>query len=85
VPSGPINSMDKVFADRQVRHREIQMSLPHARGIDVPTLRSPLRFSATPVQYASPPMLGQDTDAALAELLGTSAEELQSLHASGVL
>ena len=44
VPSGPINDMAQVFGDEQTRLRELVLQLPHGRGVDVPSLRSPLRF-----------------------------------------
>jgi crotonobetainyl-CoA:carnitine CoA-transferase CaiB-like acyl-CoA transferase len=85
VPAGPIQQMDAVFADPQVQHRGLQMSLPHASGVDVPSLRSPLRFSATPVAYSAPPQLGQHTDAVLAAELGLDEAALAHLRQQRVL
>ncbi|MEB0139815.1 MULTISPECIES: CaiB/BaiF CoA-transferase family protein [unclassified Undibacterium] len=81
VPCGPINRLDEVFADPQVQAREMQLSLPHASAGTVPLLASPMKLSRTPVQYkAAPPLLGQDTDAVLAKLLGYDAAQLQALR-----
>jgi len=57
VPCGPINDM--ADDDPQTRQRELALSLPHSRGVDVPQVRSPLRFSDTPVQHRASPMPGE--------------------------
>jgi crotonobetainyl-CoA:carnitine CoA-transferase CaiB-like acyl-CoA transferase len=86
VPSGPINSLDQVFADPQVKHRELQVSLPHPSSGTVVGIRNPLRFSATPSRYEqAPPVLGEHTDAVLARVAGLSPDEIAGLRASKVV
>jgi crotonobetainyl-CoA:carnitine CoA-transferase CaiB-like acyl-CoA transferase len=81
VPSGPINTLDQVFEDPQVTHRELKVNLPHALGVDVATIRNPLRFSATPARYEqAPPMLGQHTDEVLARVAGLEPEDIARLR-----
>jgi crotonobetainyl-CoA:carnitine CoA-transferase CaiB-like acyl-CoA transferase len=85
VPSGPINNMAGVFDDVQTRHRELAMHLPHSRGMDVPTVRSPLRFSRTPVQYRASPMLGEHSAQVLAAELGLGEDQLRLLRERAVI
>jgi crotonobetainyl-CoA:carnitine CoA-transferase CaiB-like acyl-CoA transferase len=86
VPCGPINDMRQVFEDLQVRHRGMRVDIPHPLGVDVPTVASPMRFSATPVTYdRPPPMLGEHTEAVLVEVLGYDAARIAALRADGVL
>ncbi len=85
VPCAAINDMRQVFEDPQVRHRDIHLDVPHGSGHSVPTLRSPLRMSALPVQHRAPPMLGEHTDQILGNWLGLSTEQLQALNAQGVI
>ncbi|MFO1327785.1 MAG: CoA transferase [Rubrivivax sp.] len=85
VPAGPIHAMDDVFADPQVKHRGIALKLPHGRGTDVPSLRSPLRLPASPVRHVAPPMLGQHTDEVLRTRLGLDDAALAALRADGVI
>ena len=71
VPCGPIQSIDQVFAHPQVKHRNIWQTIPHPVAGTSPTTASPMRFSATPVQYRRhAPMLGEHTQEILKELLG---------------
>jgi len=86
VPCGPINDIAQAFAEAQVRHRGVRMELPHPSAGTVPQVRNPARFSRSALEYPrAPPLLGEHTDAVLAECLGLSAAELRELRASGAL
>lgn len=86
VPCGPINDLQQVFADPQVRARGLRLDLPNALGSSTPQVASPLRLSATPVAYCSaPPLLGQHTEALLRRLLGMSEGQVAELREAGVI
>ena len=69
VPSGPINTVDRVFADSQVQHREMIRDIPHPLAGHVKQVVSPLNFRNAPLDYYTPPpLLGQHTAAVLEEL-----------------
>jgi crotonobetainyl-CoA:carnitine CoA-transferase CaiB-like acyl-CoA transferase len=86
VPAGPINSFSQVFGDPQVKHRELKFDLPHPLGGRVAGVRSPLRFSETPVEYSrAPPMLGEHTDEVLSRVAQLSAAEIAALKQKKVL
>ncbi len=85
VPCGPINTLDQVFADPQVVHRGLKVSVPHPTAGHVDLVASPMKFSATPVTYdRAPPTLGQDTDAVL-QGLGLDADAVERLRQSGIV
>lgn len=80
VPCGPINTLDGVFADPQVRARGMRVQLPHDTAGTVPLVANPLRLSATPVRYDSaPPTLGQHTREVLGSVLGLSSLQIDNL------
>jgi crotonobetainyl-CoA:carnitine CoA-transferase CaiB-like acyl-CoA transferase len=86
VPAGPINTLDAVFDDPQVRARNMQIELPHPVAGTVPLVANPLRFSQTPVSYRSaPPLLGAQTREILTERLGMSEADIDKLRALGVI
>ncbi|MGO4330060.1 CaiB/BaiF CoA transferase family protein [Cupriavidus sp. 2TAF22] len=86
VPCGPINDFAQAYDDPQVRERGVRVDLPLAFGGTCPSVASPMRFSATPLDHrVGPPMLGEHTDAVLAECLGMGAHELARLRGAGVI
>jgi len=86
VPAGPINPLDAVFDDPQVRARDMRIELPHPVAGAVSLVANPLRMSETPVTYRSaPPPLGAQTGEVLAERLGLSAAAIEALRAKGIV
>lgn len=86
VPCGPINTLDKVFADPQVRARQMQITMDHGLAGSVPLVASPLRLSATPVQYRqAPPLLGEHTESVLQQHLNFSPDDIAQMRASGII
>jgi crotonobetainyl-CoA:carnitine CoA-transferase CaiB-like acyl-CoA transferase len=86
VPCGPVYDMRQVFADPQIRHRNMQVSLPHSAGVDAPGVANPIRLSDTPVRYGrAAPRLGEHSDAILTERLGLSAERIADLRARNII
>ena len=85
VPSGPINDMAEVFADPQVRAREMLVELPHPELGMLQTTGVPVKLSASPGAIERlPPALGADTEAVLGEY-GFSRAELAALRAAGAI
>jgi formyl-CoA transferase len=86
IPSGPINRIDDVFADAQVRSRGMRVDLAHPLAGSVPQVRVPLRLSATPLASdRAPPLLGADTADVLRERLRLDDARLRDLAARGII
>jgi crotonobetainyl-CoA:carnitine CoA-transferase CaiB-like acyl-CoA transferase len=86
VPAGPINSLDAVFDDPQVRARNMRIDLPHPVAGRVSLVANPLRLSETPVTYRSaPPPLGAQTHEVLTDRLAMSAADIAELQAKGII
>jgi crotonobetainyl-CoA:carnitine CoA-transferase CaiB-like acyl-CoA transferase len=83
VPAGPVNHVDEVFADPHVLARGMRSEFAH------PTLGS---FEAVPLPFkfdgwdnpvaGTPPLLGEHTDAILAQRLGYAPERIAALRAA---
>ncbi|MHB8777325.1 MAG: CaiB/BaiF CoA transferase family protein [Anaerolineales bacterium] len=68
-PCGPINNFEQVFAMPHVKEREMLVKMDHATIGELPLVGSPLKMSATPVEYRlPPPLMGEHTAEVLREL-----------------
>ena len=87
IACGPINTLAQVFADPQVLARGMVVRMDHpATPAGVQVIANPVRLSATPPEYRlPPPLLGEHTDAVLAERLGLDPARLATLRGRGVL
>ena len=84
VSCGPINSIDRVFANPQVRARDMKVSIPHSIGVQVDYPANPIKFSETPVDYPrAAPMLGEDAETVLRDWLDLDDAAIASLRESG--
>ena len=85
VPSGPVYSLDRTFADPQVRHIGMAAPVEHPTRGRIELVGQPVRFHRTPwrLRNASPEM-GEHTCAILADL-GYSDEEIDTLRKRNVL
>jgi crotonobetainyl-CoA:carnitine CoA-transferase CaiB-like acyl-CoA transferase len=85
IPCGPINDYAQVFADPQVRAREMVVETEHPTLGHLRTLGSPIKLSATPPDVSRrAPMLGEHTDEVLAAA-GLSEGEIAAMRESGAI
>jgi crotonobetainyl-CoA:carnitine CoA-transferase CaiB-like acyl-CoA transferase len=85
IPSGPINDYGQVFADAQVRAREMVLETDHPTLGHIRTLGSPIKMSATPPDVRRrAPQLGEHTAEILVES-GCSEDEIARLREGGVI
>lgn len=86
VPCGPINRLDAVFADPQVRSRGLRFDLPHPLAGRVPMVGPPFSLSGTPLAPTQPPpLLGEHTAVVLRERLCLSDARIAELADAGVI
>ena len=86
VPAGPINDFAQVLNDPQIRHRELLQQVPHTLAGSMPFIANPLKFSATPISYRrGPPLLGEQTDEVLREVLQLDDVAIAALREQRVI
>jgi len=86
VPCGSVRDFQELFADPQVRAREMLTELEHSKIGALKVLGIPVKLSDTPGTLRTPPpTLGQHTDAILQRDLGMSAADVARLRTHKVL
>ena len=85
IPCGPINDYAQVFADPQVRAREMVVETDHPTLGHLRTLGSPIKMSGTPPNVSRrAPQLGEHTNEVLGEA-GFSTAEIAVLRTAGAI
>jgi formyl-CoA transferase len=85
VPCGPINKMDEVFADPQVRHLGMAAPVQHPALGAMRVVNQPVKLSRTPNTIArATPEKGEHTAEVLAEY-GFSDEEIERFRHEGIV
>ena len=88
VTCGPINTIEQVFNDPQIKSRGMEIEMPHlsAGNEKLHLIGSPVRMSKTKVEYRyAPPVLGEHTEEILNELLGIDMDTISNLRQKGVI
>ena len=86
VPVGPINNLEQVFREPQAIARGLRIELDHPLAGKVSLVRSPMRFSETPVEHkAPPPTLGEHTEEILRRMLHLGDAQIAKLRADGIV
>ena len=85
VPCGPINSIDKVFADPQVKHLGIAQSIDTIPFGQTQLVGQPFNLSRSPsIMKQRPPEKGEHNEDVLLDL-GYSSEELDELKSKNII
>ena len=86
IPSGPINTVDKVVANEQVIAREMILEVEHPTAGTTRIPGIPIKLSRTPGEIRmAAPVLGADTEKLLSQYLGLSAEQVAELREKQVI
>jgi len=86
VPAAPVNDIAHALHDPQIRARQMVVRVAHPQSGSVEMPGNPVKLSDTSDQtYSPPPLLGQQTDEILKNLLGLADSELHNLRAAGAV
>ena len=87
VPCAPVRTTREVVEDPHLRERSVWADIDHPRRGKTKVPVSPIRLHGAPPPRVArrAPLLGEDTDRVLSDILGLTADELGALHASGVI
>jgi crotonobetainyl-CoA:carnitine CoA-transferase CaiB-like acyl-CoA transferase len=86
VPCGPINDLEQVFENPQVRARGLRIDIEREDAGPVALVANPVKASRTPPAYRlPPPRLGEHTDAVLSGVLGWDAARIAAARQAGAI
>ncbi len=86
LPCGPVNTIDKVFADSQVLQRKMLLEVEHPTAGTVRMAGMPIKFSGTPASLRlPPPVLGQHSEEVLRSWLAMPEERIQELKRKKII
>ena len=85
VPWGPINTIDRVFADPQIIARQMKIQVDHPTIGKLPMAGNPVKVAGVAEEYAPPPLRGQHTEKVLQSWLGYSPEKIAQLRNAGAI
>jgi crotonobetainyl-CoA:carnitine CoA-transferase CaiB-like acyl-CoA transferase len=85
IPNAPINTIQEVFDNPQVKHLGIPKQIAHPKMGASKLVGSPITLSATPPKFfRAAPLLGENTEEVLAKL-GYDSHTVKELRANGVI
>ena len=85
VPSGPINRIDQVFEDPQIKHLRVAQPLNSPALGPIEVVAQPVTLSDTPsTMRVAPPEPGEHTDEIMREF-GYGADEIAAFRQGGVI
>lgn len=86
VPAGPVNTLDKVFADPQALARGMLVEMPHKTAGSVRLAGTPFNLSMTPAEMRlPPPFLGEHTVEILKDQLALDDDAISALYRDRVV
>lgn len=86
IPCGPVNSIDQVADDPQIKARNMITDVHHPVAGKYRVANTPFKFSRSQCQpERASPDLGEHTDDVLSQQLGMTRQEISTLGDSGVI
>lgn len=86
VPCSLINTIDKVLENKQIRARDMIVSVDHPTAGENVIAGIPIKLSQTPGSiYKAAPSLGEDNDEVYQKMTGLNSQQLAELKENGII
>ncbi len=86
IPVGRVNTLGAALSNPQIGQRDMVLDLAAQDGRRVRVAGNPIKFAdGAPPEAAFPPLLGEDTRAVLAGVLGLGEAEIDAALAAGIV
>ncbi len=81
IPAGPVHTLDKVVQDPQVVHNRAVVKMAHPVYGEIRSIECPIKVTVSDASpHSPPPMLGENTEEVLRDLLGYSDSDIEELR-----
>ena len=85
-PCAPVYTIDEVFADPQVHHRDMVVEMEHPTAGAIKQIGTPFKLSVSKTGFDQyPPELSEHTEEVLGDMLGYTDSEIEALREKGVI
>jgi crotonobetainyl-CoA:carnitine CoA-transferase CaiB-like acyl-CoA transferase len=86
VAGAPVNTIKEALSDPHVVYKGLVVEVDHPKLGKVKLLKSPFRFSDTPVKPRQrPPLYGENTEEILKSVMGLKKKDIAALRKEGVI
>ena len=85
VPCAPVNNVEQAAKDPHWSEREILVEVPDPIAGSIHVAGKMIKFSRTPMEVGSAPMVGEHTEEVLRDILGYTEQRIQALQDQGVV
>ena len=87
IPCGPINTIDKVMANKQIEHRNMIVEVDDKKAGKIKIAGNPIKMTTIPEEKTrkAPPEIGEDNKEILSEFLNYDAKTIAKLKEDGVI
>ncbi|MDP6591415.1 MAG: CoA transferase [Alphaproteobacteria bacterium] len=86
IPCAPVNDLEHALNDVQVQARNMVVTVAHPEGGEMQMPGNPVKMSAVGEEtFTPPPLLGQQTDEILRDLLDKSESDIKALRDAGTI
>ena len=86
VAGAPVNTVQEALADPHVVYKGLVVEVDHPKLGKVKLLKSPFRFSDTPVKPRQrPPLYGENTEEILKSVMGLKKKDIDGLRQEGII
>ena len=85
VPCGPILSMKELAEEPSLRESGTVVDVPHPERGNYLTVGCPVKLSASPAEIERSPLLGEHTREILADVLGLTDAEIETIKIAGAV
>lgn len=85
VPCGLVNTLDQVFNSEQVAIRKMAVEIDHPHAGKFRTVGNPIKLSQMKEEFKPSPLLGENSEEILTQILGYSPDDVEKLRQDKVI